>query len=94
MGRIGSSGSLRDDYDDVSDPIARQWLKRARDFGRARDSFCEVRAGTSAWEAWEAYFRRLGWRPVTFDRRFVGQTTARSWTAPCRDPGDLDRWVA
>lgn len=76
----------------------REWFLRVYSRGQLHDSFCEILHGTEEWRAWAAYFDSLRWRPVTFGMREPSDVLpgggfrlrVKSWTAPCRWPGDLE----
>src|SRR5215475_12631518 len=71
----------------VPNPIAKSWLQFAMEFARSNESFAVIKPDMPAYDAWLAYFHRIGWTPYVLKGVKSGAFT--SWTAPCEWPNQL-----
>ena len=65
------------------------WLLEALNIGKQMEKWHEISPSTEQAEAWENYFRRLGWHPLTFRGLDLGHT----WTAPCEWPEHIETQI-
>jgi len=61
------------------------------EFGRSNESFTEIKPDMTAYDAWLAYFHRIGWTPYVL--KGVKSGAFHSWTAPCEWPNQLPPFV-